>query len=428
LCRSSEIHAWAPVAYAMLLSLYLIPLVMALMALRRPRELTGALIVLTYVFPLILLTMLSSPGYALPGAEISEETANVARAALHLSQFGFLTLLAAAGGGPLLVPRYLGLVAAVSVLGMAGSVLVTRGLALQTAGDGLARALLLAIQAANVFLLIPHAASASGSAFFSGFARAFVNMALGILVVAVISFVVVGPYPEWAVRVGRPLNPRVLAEVLVLGLFLTQMSVGTRSSRAVFAFGILATGSRLSIAILSLYVGCRLWTRRDVGSGLAYILTSPLSYLLARTSILAARWEIWRAGLRLLGPNWLWGTGERFVVADPSGVFGVLRMHNSILESLLSHGIIFATAVLTVYLLLASRMYLRAVSRTDPDASRLFAAGRWIIATAIVETLFGTAVWTNLGDGISVAWMSFLSSAVVYLYIGKRVTIKPSSG
>ena len=401
------------------------PAALVLLDLRKRRVGIGHLVVLGYVYPLIAILMVASPGYSPPSIAIDPSLGNVARGAVHLGNCWLFALLLLRRGtiNKRNVPL-LGIAVAAGVL-MAASVVMSGpsgGLL-----DGLLRAVLVVVLAVNAIALIPTQACDRPGAFVGDLARGLYFLMLGVVLVGVYVRVIYGPFPTWTPRFGRPLNPRVLSQLLVLAAVL--MTLHSDRLRYAFVAGvpILATGSRSSIAMLGLFLIGHTWVRRRshalllalAGVALAgtVVLTGEKLPVLARSEVFAGRLGLWSNALGRLPDVWAWGAGERYMLhqqaSDP--LLEVTRVHNGFLEAITSHGVWYTLAVFGVYALFAVRV-VRKLPPPGPEEAPLFPwrelAG-WTLLEALAESFVGTSIWTNLGDTFSFLVLTVLSVATL---------------
>jgi hypothetical protein len=368
---------------------------------------SALLVVVGYVFPLLAILMIGDPGYALPGIAIGVSTANALRAMVHVVAFCVLMIVTIWRNEIWLRNRLVasvGLIAA-TLMGMSG---IAAGGVLAPAAQ---RAVLVAVVVANVVVLLPSVVRSDRSRFLCSFAKAFMWLAIGVILVAVYARAFYGPYPPWTPRFGRPLNARVLADLLLLALILSRLLLRAR----VFPLLALAvmgmTGSRLAFVVAIAFLAGETLQRRRLlvgvagaigaaGTILALIVISPRVF--ARSEASAGRIVMWTLAARQLPGNAVWGVGDRFVfhIQAPDGAVQEKRVHNGLLEAALSHGVPFAVMVFAVYGLLMGRLLVRRTMEPIATDRQLV---KWLGAAVIIESLFGTAIWTNLGDSFSLS-------------------------
>ncbi len=287
----------------------------------------------------------------------------------------------------------------------------------------LARVLLLFLEITIVFLVIPSFGETIETIeLLSRDALLFIG---GLLISSVIFFAIFGGTESWSVRIGTTINSRIISEMLVIGVLIVTFIIKNRFLAVSFFFGIVATGSRLSMAfvfglflffklknivvqIFILLTVASLWVYID-DNHLQNIKLSEEEKLIRvfkRSNVSSGRLQSWRKAISDLDTFWFWGKGSRYFVGSLKGSRGeiALRLHNGFLESWLSYGFFFFLSSVFFYFYLLFRSW-RAYRRSLPYGDFAFFLSLYLI----FECFLGTAFWSNLGDPFTLLAFIFFS-------------------
>ncbi|QDQ40004.1 hypothetical protein E3226_006130 [Legionella geestiana] len=381
--------------------LILMTLVMALAGLIFVREKALYLLVFLSFFFLFFVSAIVESEYSNPGLVVSEGMGEVLRIATHMSFFLLAVIMA-------MHRRWH--ITSMSACILQGLFVFFCVLSVVCRSDSivsqLARLALYIVFVVNVLILSPNALSGKKPETFFRYA---LYLSLCILVLCVASFVLYGSSAYWTLRLGRPLNPRVLSEVLFVG-----MASGlalyhyTRKRRYVYYNLLLMpfqiwTGSRLQIFMGTLILLYMLYKNRNylllciltllppVLLFMKVLLSNPESSgkVFARTSATSGRVDGWVNALTETSIDWL-GYGGRFVLELANG--DSIRLHNGFLETMMSYGVLPAIIAVFFYLLLIWRGIINFFV-----FQRTFLL--FIALGLMLEGMFGTSFLMNLGDG-----------------------------
>jgi O-antigen ligase len=375
-----------------------------------------------YVYPLILLTMLSGEGFALSNFSISMETANLLRAGIHvLFACWFIRKAVRSRTGLKAVPGTIP--AAVALVLMLLSAIFSG-----SGSSALLRIALLLILAFNIFVLIPTVAGDNQKSYYKELTRGSIFLALYLAGLSTIVIGLHGNFPEWSLRLGRPLNPGVLA-VLVVFAFIPALFVNRNLAVIGGLFvTLIATGSRFPLAfavVWLLVLGIKratVWRR----VGLALLVCSSIGYvywvqsgeissneqgIFERSDVLSGRVLLWIETIDSIKTSPFWGRGDRTYLENvyTGEEQEDIRPHNMLLENSMSYGIPASLAAFAVYLVMAFSAY-RAWRHRQLLPNVLEFAPMWLYFSVVQlgATMVETTSWLNLGDGGSILLFLFV--------------------
>jgi hypothetical protein len=361
--------------------------------------------------------MVGGGGYALPGVAILPGTANLLRAGVHLVVFAAFVLA--------VVWRNRLTVSTITLMGVGVGAVSLMAVSGMMGGGGafvpaVSRAVLLGVMVVNVMLLLPSLLGQARVQFCEQFARSFGVMIATVVFVAVYARLVHGPFPEWTPRFGRPLNARVMGNLVLLGAVAFTAYTPRIRWGLVALTVVAATGSRLALVMIVGFLLVVCWQRRRylilgvasvvmVGA-LAVAVSGSGLQVFVRTGPLAGRAVMWAAAIQDVPDNFQWGIGRRYTVLrssrqgdeDQEG-----RLHNGILEATLSYGVVYAMFVFGIYVIVARRI--KKWSPVSDRAKRDQQMAQWVLLVVVAESMVGTAVWTNLGDAFSLSALAMLA-------------------
>lgn len=345
--------------------------------------------------------MMTDEIYALPGTVIDGATVNNLRGLAHLAMFIVLLGFVRTTPKPRQrVPLSLPLVIATLTITAMGVSHIMTG----TVAEGMPRLAIQTVAAINFFVLLTAISNQ-----LADFSRYYLAWALGLGALAIIAQVQFGSYSEFSIRLGRPLNPGVFSGFMfiafTLAFFLKRPLYSIPFLILLVASGSrTALGSVLIVLILYYYRDKRFVLAAIPGIPLAIVLLNIPEYianlsnsaLYERSGWSSGRVVVWLQALDVLPQNWLWGIGNRFdLYVEHLG--RDQRLHNGPLEAVLSYGILFAITTTAFYVYFACKAFFFS-GHLSTKESYCFRA---IMIYALVEFLFGTMYWTNLGDGFS---------------------------
>jgi O-antigen ligase len=374
-----------------------------------------------YVYPLTLLTMLSGEGFALSNFSISLKTANLLRAGTHVLFACWLIRMALKSRARFrVVPGIIPALVAVALMFLSAFFLGT-GL------DALLRIALLLILVFNIFILIPTVVGDEQKSYYRELTQGSVFLALYLAGLSTIVIGLHGNFPDWSLRLGRPLNPGVLAVLLVFA-FIPALFV----NRNLIVIGglfvaLIATGSRFPLAFAVVWLIVEGIKRATVGRrvGLALLACLSIGYvywvqsgeissneqgIFERSDIWSGRMLLWIDVLDSIKTSPLWGQGDRAYLENIyTEEQDYIRPHNMLLENSMSYGIPAALAAFAVYLVMGFSAY-RAWKHRQLHPGVLDLAPMWLYFSAVQlgATMVETTSWLNLGDGGSVLLFLFV--------------------
>lgn len=361
--------------------------------------------------PLMLLVTALSGGYANPlPVQISESQASIIRVGALLIVCAFSMVVCVKSRLGCKIDKYFALGFVVWALGAIVSVLANSS---SNWYDALLRPLLVLV--VGIAVLIVSGQTKTESALNATIRTVLIYLA-AIVAFLVVSFFAYGPFIEWSFRLGPPLNPRVAAEIICVSLFcifyFEKNSVSNRSSLLfllkVLLFVLLVwTGGRTAIAVttaffvVSFFFTARMGILGKVVISLV-VMSSALvvglyvaegswfggvESLYTRSDLSAGRFDLWAETIEQSG-SILVGVGDRYEVN--AGDLDAMRLHNGLLESLVSYGIINLLGTLIVY----ARIVVIAMSQKKQS----FFATSYFASIILSEILFGTSIIGNVAD------------------------------
>ncbi len=373
-----------------------------------------------YVYPLILLTMLSAEGYSLPNFSISLKTANLLRAGIHgLFAWWFIRMALKSRTRLRAVPGTIPALVAVGLMFLSA-------MFLGSGQDALLRIALLLILVLNIFILIPTVAGEDQNIYYRELTRGSIFLALYLAGLSTIVIGLHGNFPEGILRLGRPINPNFLAFLLV---FAFALAVFVNRNLAVIGgllIALIATGSRLCLTFAVVWLllqgikkasvrrraGLLLIASFSIGF-LYWIQTEEITWnkvgIFERSDIWSGRVPLWMEAMDMIQTSPLWGRGDRTyletVFAPEEEEYS--RPHNILLESSMSYGIPASLAAFAVYLVMVFSAY-RAWQHRQLLPNVFDLAPLWLYFSAfqLVVSILQTTTWLNLGDGGNI--LSFL--------------------
>jgi O-antigen ligase len=407
-----------PFAYAML---FLFPLgYFSWRWLRSSAEIPNMLLGF-YAYPLFLLTMLSAEGFSLPTFSISMTTANSLRALVHglVACFSIRMALKHSTGWKIVPGTILALLTVM--------LMVFSAIFMRSGMDAFLRIALLLILLINFFILIPTTVG-DEQTYFKELTRGSIFLAFYVAGLSTVVILLHGNYPEWTLRLGRPLNPSVLAELLALALI---PAIFFKRSLIVVGglfFALVATGSRFPLVFALVWLLVQrikqVSVRRAV-VGLALIICVSVGYvfwiqtkdledeggILTRSDISSGRVLFWVDALDSIQSSPFWGRGDRVYLENTYTEEGEdIRPHNMLLENSMSYGIPAAFAAFAVYLVMGICAYRGWQNRTlSPQILNSAQLWLYLIAFQLGATMVETSSWLNLGDGGNVLLFLFIS-------------------
>jgi O-antigen ligase len=375
-----------------------------------------------YVYPLTLLTMLSTEGFSLPNLSISMETANLLRAGVHgLFALWFARVALKSRSRFRAVPGTIAALVAVSLMFLSAIIL-------GSGRDALLRIALLLLMLLNIFVLIPTVAGDDQRNYYRELIRGSIFLALYVAVLSTIVIGLQGNFPPWSWRLGRPLNPGVLSILLVFAFI-----SATFVNRNLIVIGglfiaLVATGSRFPLAfavvwfILQGIKKASAWRR--VGLLLVALFSVGLLFLVQsreiasgeqgvfeRTDIWSGRVLLWAEVMDSIDTAPFWGRGDRVFLENvyTEGEQEDIRPHNMVLENSMSYGIPASLAAFAVYVAMSFTAY-RAWRLRQLRWEVLYFAPMclYLLAVQFGATMVETTNWTNLGDGGNILFFMFV--------------------
>ena len=399
--------------------LFLLPLGYFLWPRRGSRASLPNILLGCYVYPLILLTMVSGEGFSLPDFSISLESANVLRAVVHGALACWLIRRA-------LKSRTRFIAAPGTILAfIAIALMFFSAFFLGSVRDAFLRIDLLLVLSLNVFVLIPTIADQDQKTYTLELARGCIFLAFYLAGLSATIFALQGNYAEWALRLGRPLNPNSLAFLLLFG-FVSAVFLN-RNLVAVLALliALIATGSRLPLAfaLFWLLIQCikksSAWRRVALvliaccSLGFVYwVQTNEIAWdgegIFERSDVWSGRVQLWIEAVDSIGSSPVWGRGDRFYV-EGTDVDEPMRAHNMLLENSVSYGVPASLAAFLVYVILVVVAYRTWKHRNIlPQVSELAPIWLFFLAFELGTTFVETSIWTNLGDGGNILFFLFV--------------------
>lgn len=372
-----------------------------------------------YVYPLILLTMLSAEGYSLPNFSISMKTANLLRVGIHgLFACWFISKALKSRTRLRAVPGITPALVAVALMFLSA-------LSFGSGRDALLRVALLFILVLNTFILIPSVAGDEENTYYGELTRGSILLASYLVVLSIITFTLHGNYPDWSLRLGRPLNPNFLAFLLVFAFISAAFVKRNLVVLGLLLIALISTGSRLPLtfAVVWLLVQGikRAASWRYVSLALLISFTAGYLYwvqtreiesdqegIFERSDISSGRLLLWIEAMDSIKTSPLWGGGDRTYI-ESVDVEESTRVHNMLLENSLSYGIPASLAAFAVYLVMAFTAY-RAWQHRQLLPKDLGFAPMWLyfLAFQLGTTFVETSNWTNLGDGGNILLFLFV--------------------
>jgi O-antigen ligase len=372
-----------------------------------------------YVYPLILLTILSADGYSLPNFSISSKTANLLRVMVHglfawwfvrRALKGRIRFRAVPGTVPALVAIALMLLSAVW---------------LGSGQDALLRIGLLLILWFNIFVLVPTVSGDDPNTYYRELTDGTVFLAFYLAGLSAITFLLNGNYPEWSLRLGRPLNPNFLSFLVVFAFISAAFVKRNIAMLGGLLIALIATGSRLPLAFALLwllvqgYNNTRGWRRAGLlsvaflGIGVVYWIQADevrwdREGIFERSDVWSGRMVSWIQALDSIETSPLLGQGDRAYV-ETTDAEEPLRTHNMLLENSVSYGIPASLAAFLVYIAMALVTY-RAWRHRDvlPNTLQFAPLLMYVVAFELGTTFVETSIWTNLGDGGNILFFLFV--------------------
>lgn len=345
----------------------------------------------------------------MPGVELHVETATILRAVLHGVVFFVLgiSLLAKRSTLRPMPAFFWGIL---SVMAMLVSVLVN-------AGDftSVARVLLNVVMLVNIFVLFASLARDEGQIKTLAWCSVFIALSLS----AISAYVILqhGFFPEWSLRLGRPLNPSVLSFAISTALISSFLLPLRGFVRLLLMMVLLLSASRLDVFLglaFAIYfvlsdrklrvksLSVLLLFAALVGVLYAEFLAEVPEAMLpfSRSSLLSGRRDLWARGIDEVKLSPWFGVGDRAYVARLGGPleWDAQRVHNMPLEIAMSYGIPASILVGMVYLSLARGIF-RLRRLRIMSSKRYRTIGLGFLSLIVGHTMFGTSYWTNLGDG-----------------------------
>jgi O-antigen ligase len=393
-----------------------------------------------YIYPLLMITAMTSGPYAIPGVTIPLETGNLLRISIHLFVFVILAMSVVSRRAqlPLLKVRFLWW-PTIAIVGMILSIMVNLSYS-----NEVFRVLVTFLVVLNVFLLIPMIPE-----FDENYIRSYIVSAILVAFVfgSISSYTIwrYGFWPEWSFRLGRPLNPLVLsllATVAFISSFIVKTSWIIRIFLLVF---IILAASRMDTAIVIFFsillamgvrtekIGSRIGLSLALfASGIIVLslyewyrvyLASNLSPY-ARSSILGVREYIWPLGLEVIKDSPWFGVGgraylERVELVETLG--HTQRVHNMILELAMSYGIPVSIFAYAVYITIFKNV-LKSCRIQGLFSSRITLSTFVLALVLLTHSLFSTLSWTNLGDGTVLLILSLIIPLTSY-----QADVKPKT-
>ncbi len=387
--------------------IYLLTLLAALSGLLFARERTAYLYPLIGFFSFFFITSMVDSPYVNPGFSLSDDIANVIRLAMHMTIFfALMAWLVKIGkvklNGVALVPLILFLVFCIISISLQKDVKY----------EGLLRVSIFLVFILNAIVLVP---SASFNLQFESVLKYTLFLSCCLIGLCVLSFLIYGPAPEWTTRLGRPMNARVLAEVVVIGsacagaLYLQTGSNKWFLVTLLFTSVLLWTGSRAPLVLTVLFIFHIMLQRRMYRSLLAMSMLGVVGVfwvgadlaetIFNRTEVSSGRLAIWQNALADIESVWF-GQGERYIFPGGSLPEG-MRLHNGFLETYMSFGIFAAISAFLFYIVIMVK-----------GIHRGFFGGRpyilFIALSLFSESMIGTSFLLNLGDGFIFYALSLL--------------------
>ncbi len=413
--------------------MFALPLLFAWRALTL-RNPVAHIVVGLYAYLFYAITIVSSK-YSIPGLVIPIDVANYFRMAVHLFVFFVLLVVFLLTRPALRIPRF---------IKWGGATLV--GMLFSAFENGaepaaIARIAATGVMLVNLLILIPNLAIREKE-YFLEVRKGCILIAVYLSVFSVYTLLLYGAFPEWRIRLGRPLNPGILSYLIATATaasFLTDTRIYVR---AVLGIAVLAAASRADAAlVLGIYFivavwrgewGVKvLWATLALATTILVLLSampneteSFYRLLFVRDDFYSGRLEIWTTGVdNVMESPWL-GKGDRTYVGrfDPKGAIDeetALRSHNMFLELAMSYGIPVAILAFSLYFSIAaatSRL------RNTPGGGTYAFVGLAMVSLALGHSMVDTSFWTNLGDGTNVLILSISGPLAL---LGERVHARP---
>jgi hypothetical protein len=363
-----------------------------------------------YVYPLILLTMVSAEGYSLPNFSISLKTANLLRVGVH-GLFAWWSIRTALKSRI----RFRAVPGTIPAL-TAIALMLLSVILLGSGQDALLRIGLLLVLFFNIFILVPTIAGDDQKSYYRELTEGIIFLAFYLAGLSALTFVLHGNYPEWSLRLGRPLNPNFLSFLLVLAFISAAFVKRNTAVLAGLLIALIATGSRLGLAFALAWLLVQTMTKTTAWKRVGLLSVAFFSIgvvywiqadevewnsqgIFERSDVWAGRMLPWIQALDSIETSPLWGQGDRAYV-ETTETDEPLRTHNMLLENSISYGIPASLAAFLVYIAMAIVAYRGWRHRKVlPNTLEFAPLLVYLVAFELGTTLVETSIWTNLGDG-----------------------------
>jgi hypothetical protein len=397
--------------------LFALPLVAFARLAKRQRYGFPYFIAAAYVYPLLAITAMNNEG-ALPGATMGDGIATPLRAAIHPVIGALLLAIVIMRGGRL---RVIGafIAAYMTICWMLVSTWINGGDA-----ASVERPMLNLLFVANTLLLVPAVVGKNREEFIEGIARSAVFLSLFFAIVSIFAIVRYGFWPVWSPRLGRPLNPNVLAYLTTAALCASYLYASSQFTRILLLVIVFLTASRINVALGFSIYGVGLFTQSGragrrlvaiagvvVSVGVAAVVyvdslqTSPsTATLFARSGLTSGRSELWRESAANIAKAPIFGSGDRTLLSTVSDGNEDIRVHNMSLELAMSYGVPAAFLALGLYGMVVFDT-VRTARRLGIRRKAFLVAGVGLIADSLANGMFATSSWMNLADGSAVLFL-----------------------
>ena len=373
------------------------------------------------------ITSITGPDSSQIGFQVSATLGNIIRASLHIG-FLLFSVLALFRNKIFIAyqwPLFLCLLYLCAVI-------MSVGLSGNMDSNELLRLPLLFVMLLNLFIFIPSILQAiEGKEIFNKY---LIHLICFIGLFCVISYLYIGNSESWNFRLGIPLNPRVLSEILVLGLILLIIVAEPRRSLQKYALIIsfvlliIWTGSRLAI-IFSLLAAFAflMYGSRFVGRIFgALVLAILLGVMAAHIDLISAFMRVSEEGAVTSGRVDMWtdviksdlqffGQGKKYINFNQKDE--EIRLHNGFLETLMSYGVLAMIVSVLIYGWIVFRASLNFLKFPGYRALGTF----FLAIYLLLEAFFGTAFLFNLGD---VFIMTSVSVLFISLNCSRRLDVQ----